>query len=307
MPAIKSEKKNHKSNAVFGPMRLPFLVLSPVSVAVGAAVASWSGHELKALYIVLILLGAVAAHIAVNAFNEYDDFKSGLDLKTERTPFSGGSGALPEAPEKAHFALITGIAALAVTIMIGLYFLQIRGPQLLLIAVPGVVIILAYTKWLTHNPLLCLITPGLGFGPFMIMGTNFVITGHYSLASFVASAVSFFLVNDLLLLNQFPDVEADKTVGRRHLPIAVGIKASVKIYILFLGSAYLAVVLGWLFQSLPFESLITLASAILAAPIIYGVLKYAGNIPKLAPYMGMNVALNIIMPVLLAIGFIIAA
>jgi len=304
---MEPEKKNQKSSAVFGPMRLPFLILNPVSVAIGTATASWAGYELNPLYIALILLGAVAAHIAVNALNEYDDFKSGLDLKTERTPFSGGSGALPESPEKAHFALITGIAALAATLMIGLYFLYIRGPQLLVIVVPGVAIILAYTKWLTRNPLLCLIAPGLGFGPFMIMGTNFALTGHYSPASFVASLVSFFLVNDLLLLNQFPDVEADKTVGRRHLAIAVGIEASAKIYILLLGCAFLTVALGCLAQILPFASLMALASALLAAPLIYGVLKYADNIPKLAPYMGMNVALNIVMPVLLAIGLFIAA
>ncbi len=135
-------------------MRLPFLILPPVSVALGAAAASWSGYELNLFYIALILIGAVAAHIAVNALNEYDDFKSGLDFKTERTPFSGGSGALPESPEKAHFALITGIAALAVTIVIGTCFLWIRGPLLLLIAVPGIVIIIVYTKWLTRHPLL---------------------------------------------------------------------------------------------------------------------------------------------------------
>jgi len=43
----------------------------------------------------LALLGAFLAHVSVNTLNEYYDFKSGLDLETIRTPFSGGSGALP--------------------------------------------------------------------------------------------------------------------------------------------------------------------------------------------------------------------
>ncbi len=41
----------------------------------------------------LALLGAFLAHISVNTLNEYFDFKSGLDLETIKTPFSGGSGA----------------------------------------------------------------------------------------------------------------------------------------------------------------------------------------------------------------------
>ena len=48
--------------------------------------------------LMLVLIGAVSAHISVNTFNEYFDFLSGLDAKTVKTPFSGGSGALVENP-----------------------------------------------------------------------------------------------------------------------------------------------------------------------------------------------------------------
>ncbi len=47
----------------------------------------------------LVLLGALAAHGAVNALNEYADYRSGLDLRTARTPFSGGSGTLVDHPQ----------------------------------------------------------------------------------------------------------------------------------------------------------------------------------------------------------------
>ena len=52
------------------------------------------------------------AHTSVNALNEYQDFKSGLDLITVKTPFSGGTKSLPENPQKAHLALITGLVSL---------------------------------------------------------------------------------------------------------------------------------------------------------------------------------------------------
>ncbi len=212
-------------------MRLPFLILTPACVMLGAGTAAWSGSELNLYYLALTFVGAVAAHISVNALNEYDDCKSGLDFNTQRTPFSGGSGTLPQSPDKAHVALITGLFSLVVTAIVGVYFLYVRGLWLLPVGLVGLVIIVVYTKWITKNAVLCLIAPGLGFGPLMVMGTDFVLTGCYSWTSFVASLVPFFLVSNLLLLNQFPDVEADKGVGRHHFPIAIGREASVRLYV----------------------------------------------------------------------------
>ena len=117
--------------ALFGPMRLPFLVLPPACVLLGAGTAVWSNREINVLYLLLAFVGALSAHISVNALNEYDDFKSGLDFVTHPTPFSGGSGTLPKNPEKAHFALVTGLVTLVITAIIGIYFLYIRGMWLL--------------------------------------------------------------------------------------------------------------------------------------------------------------------------------
>ncbi|MAK74397.1 MAG: prenyltransferase, partial [Pseudomonadales bacterium] len=74
-------------------LRPPFLLLALVTVALAAALTP-SALLLDSDWL-LVLLGALAAHGAVNVLNEYADFHSGLDLHTERTPFSGGSGYLP--------------------------------------------------------------------------------------------------------------------------------------------------------------------------------------------------------------------
>jgi len=116
-----------QSKAIFGPMRLPFLILTPACVLLGAGTATWSGHELNLFHLALVLIGAVSTHISVNALNEYDDFKSGLDLKTEPTPFSGGSKALPDNPDKARIGLITGLLTFVIAALIGIYFIYIRG------------------------------------------------------------------------------------------------------------------------------------------------------------------------------------
>jgi len=295
------------SRVVFGPMRLPFLILPPACVALGTATAVWSGSEIKLLYLTLALIGAVTSHICVNALNEYSDFKSGLDFNTQKTPFSGGSGVLPMHPDKTHYALITGLITLAITFLIGIYFFYVGGLWILPLGILGIINIVTYTNWLTKSPLICLIAPGLGFGPIMVMGTDFVLTGSYSWTSFFASLVPFFLVSDLLLLNQFPDVEADRGVGRNHLPIVIGRKASVKVYAAFIAGAYISIIFGYLTGSLPFGSLIALSTIVLGIPTVRGAVRYADDIPKLIPYMGKNVVINIVTPVLLTIGLFISS
>ncbi len=117
-------------------------------------------------------MGAMSAHISVNMLNEYHDFKSGLDFKTKKTPFCGGSGALPNNPEIANLVLLFGLLALFITLAIGIYFITIIGTTILPIGLLGFVIIVTYTQWLNRMPLLCLIAPGLGFGLLMFVGSQ---------------------------------------------------------------------------------------------------------------------------------------
>jgi len=290
---------------LLGPMRVPFLILAPVCVLLGWGTAVWRVGPVSIAYLLLALVGAVSAHISVNALNEYFDFRSGLDARTQRTPFSGGSGTLPARPEMARPALIIGLVTLAITGIIGLYFLYVWGLALLPLGLLGLVTIVVYTVWLTRNPVLCLFAPGLGFGLLMVMGTDFALTGQYSWTAFVASLVPFFLVNNLLLLNQFPDVEADRSVGRKHFPIVIGRRASSLIYGAFLLCTYLAIILGIYLGWLPRASMLGLLTLVLAVPAGVGAYRYAEDIGRLVPYMILNVLINIITPVLVAIGLFI--
>jgi len=139
----------------------------------------------------------------------------------------------------------------------------------------------------------------------MVLGTYFVLTGHFSWSALVASFIPFFLVSNLLLLNQFPDAEADATVGRRHYPILIGKKASSVVYAVFLAATYLTILLGVIFGVLPLWSLLGLVTLIFAIPTALAVLKHAENIEKLLPSLGQNVLINILTPILVGVGFLI--
>lgn len=288
---------------LLGVSRLPFLTLTPVCVMLGVSVSKWQGSEIDAVHLMLLIFGAFAAHISVNTFNEYFDFKSGLDLTTVRTPFSGGSGSLPANPQAVFSVLMLAVTSLLISCFIGIYFVLVIGWQLLLLGLIGVFLICFYTGWINRHPLLCLFAPGVGFA-LMVEGSYFVVAGRFDLLSFLVSMVVLLLVSNLLLLNQFPDLEADKAVGRNHLPILIGRKKSSVLFALQLLICYplLAVIYFW--GSLPVIALCSLATIVLAIPLGVGVIRYAEQQSKLLPYMGMNVLLVHLLPLLLSVAFL---
>jgi len=151
-----------------------------------------------------------------------------------------------------------------------------------------------------------LIAPGLGFGTLMVMGVDFALTGEYSWTAFVASLVPFFLVSNLLLLNQFPDVEADRSIGRSNLPIRIGKKSSAIVYAVFLLLTYVSIVVGVLLDLLPTAALLGLGTILLAVPAAVDAWRYAEETPQLIRPMGLNVLINILTPVLVGVGLLIA-
>jgi len=291
--------------ATVGPMRAPFLLLVPVVVGLGWAAALHDGHRVSLSDLLLAFVGALAAHISVNALNEYEDFRSGLDLLTEPTPFSGGTGTLPKYPDKANHALYVGLGALVVVGAVGLWFMNQRGLALLPLGLAGIALIVLYTRFLTRSPILCLFAPGLAFGPLMVLGVYFVLTGEYALTPALASLLPLFLVSNLLLMNQFPDQAADACVGRRHLILARGPEAGVRVYGIFLVSAYLAVAAPVAGRSLPPAALLALLSLPLGWLAYDGLRRHHADTPALVSHMGQNVALNLLTPALLALGLVV--
>jgi 1,4-dihydroxy-2-naphthoate octaprenyltransferase len=229
-----------------------------------------------------------------------------VDFKTMKTPFSGGSGVLPAGLLNPRSVYILGISCIAAIIAIGGYFIYAQGPLIIPVGVAGIITVYFYTTYITKSPLLCAIAPGLGFGPLMVMGTYFALTGTYSLAAGLASLIPGFLVSNLLLLNQFPDVEADASVSRRHFPISIGLEKSSLIYTALVLAAYLALIISVEVGKLPDLALLGLVTLPLGLLVAMGVRKYHNQIEHLVPIMGRNVVLTLFFPMLMAIGIIVS-
>lgn len=282
--------------------RPAFLILTFSVVALAAALALHHGFAVSPLLLGLVLLSAVSAHAAVNVLNEVHDARSGLDELTQRTPFSGGSGALQEAPHAIRKASLLGRLLIAIVVACGLYFIYLRGWALVPIGLIGLVLVVAYTPLLTHRPFLCLIAPGIGFGPLMVVGSYFVLIGHYSGVVFAVSLIPFFLVSNLLLLNQFPDAQADVKVGRKNLLTAYGSAIAVNTFISFLVAAFATLLLLVAFSKLPPSTLFGLLVLVVALPLVAGVMRLAKEQKISHRLLGLNVAVAIGLPLLIAVG-----
>lgn len=280
--------------------RPPFLILAPICVSYGGALAFHQTGSFHSLYFCLAIIGGIASHISVNTFNEYFDFKSGLDFTTNKTPFSGGSNALPQNPEFAQSVLFLACSTLSLTILIGLYFVVQWGWAIAPLGILGCLIIFTYTKWLNQSAILCWFAPGLGFGLLMVLGTYFVLTGRYDIEVALASLIPFLLANNLLLLNQFPDELADRSIGRKHVVVTYGKPKALLLYTLTTLACMMVIVACIILNVLPLLTLIALIPLSLGILIAGQIKSHQYNMSECIPFLGANVAITLFTPILIA-------
>jgi 1,4-dihydroxy-2-naphthoate octaprenyltransferase len=289
--------------AYAGVARAPFLLLPPTLVASGAAAAAWEG-AFSWPRTLLAMVGLVALHMAVNIFNEWSDLRTGIDLHTERTPFSGGSGTLPAGAMSPPAALLFGIACSALGLAIGLWFLRQEGWVLLPIVAAGAFSVVAYTDLLARLGIGEL-AAGFGLGAGPVLGTALVQGGGLSPAVWWVAAPAFFMTFNLLLLNEFPDEAADRQGGRRNLVLLLGRRPAAWVYTAAALATPLVIVVGVLLRALPPAALIgVLPSLALVGPLRWVASGPGASVP--VPALAANVVWNLATNSLLASGFALA-
>jgi 1,4-dihydroxy-2-naphthoate octaprenyltransferase len=284
--------------------RFQFLPLTIIMVSLGTAIAAYEGY-FHLGHFLLAMIGSILVHMTVNIINDYHDYVDGIDLNTQRTPFSGGSGVLPLNLLKPKQAFWFATICLLIAMVIGFYFVMKRGwllfPLLLLAGFSAYFYNVYLSKWHIGE-----IFAGLCFGPLLVLGSYYVQTGRYSWETLVASLAPGILTSNLLFLNEFPDREADRKGGRRHWVISLGKKDASYLFVALLTASYLCIIAGVLTKMMPVVTLIGLGTIGFGWKAAKGALKYYNNTEKLVPIMGANVITILGTQALLAIGYVIA-
>ena len=285
--------------------RFQFLPLTVIMVSLGTAIAAYEGY-FHLGHFLLAMIGSILVHMTVNIINDYHDYVDGIDLNTQRTPFSGGSGVLPLNLLKPKQAFWFATICLLIAMVIGFYFVMKRGwllfPLLLLAGFSAYFYNVYLSKWQIGE-----IFAGLCFGPLLVLGSYYVQTGRYSWETLVASLAPGILTSNLLVLNEFPDREADRKGGRRHWVITLGKKDASYLFVALLTASYLCIIVGVLSKMMPVLTLIGLGTVGFGWKAAKGALKYYDNTEKLVPVLGMNVITILGTQALLTIGYVIAA
>lgn len=289
--------------AFAGVARAPFLLLPPTLVASGAAAAAWDG-SFSWPRTLLAVVGLVALHMAVNIFNEWSDMRTGIDLHTDRTPFSGGSGTLPGGGMSVKTAFWFGVVCSGAGLAVGVWFLRQVGWVLLPLVVAGAISVVAYTDVLARIGIGEL-AAGFGLGAGPVIGSALIQSGGWSTAAAWAAAPAFFMTFNLLLLNEFPDEAADREGGRRNLVILLGRRPAAWVYAAAALCTPAAIVAGVVAGSLPAFCLVAVApSVVLAKPFGWVLSDPLEPVP--VPALGANVVWNLATNTLLAVAFAVA-
>ncbi len=297
-------------------IRAPFLILAVFLVVIGLAFSIKYPHasdqSFNWLHAVMLVLGVLLSHISVNLFNEYSDFKTRIDFNTNKTPFSGGSGMITSGNTRPESVRTVGILTLLISGAVGVYFAIVSHWIVLVFAATGAFSVLFYTNFLSKR-ILGELFAGLALGTLVVLGTYVAMTSSPEMALkglfpkevIWISIPPGILTSLLLLINQFPDVEADKAGGRRHLLIRFGWKGASYIYTSGIFATFAIIVLmpiigissPWIYLAL-----LPLPLGVKAAVTA---IRHGNDTGKLVPALGSNVITVLATDLLLAVAVFI--
>ncbi|MGC9037424.1 MAG: prenyltransferase [Candidatus Micrarchaeia archaeon] len=282
----------------------PNFVITPVSSLVGIAFAA-TYTRISIWLLVLLLIGLALANMAVNTFNAYTDYATGLDKEVPLTKFSGGtvkSVYLRKGLINEKEALWLAIFVFALAVSIGVYFV-LRVPALLPIVALGAVVIVVYTTFLLKipyaaEPMLIIVYTLVPIGAFV------ALTGKLAeVQSLVFSSIPIgILVSMVLLLNEVPDAPFDRKYGRKSLAVMLSDpKRIANTYLLLQAFGYAALIAGVLAKLLKPLALLPMLAIPLMLAAYKGTLHFESS-EKFEKYMGYNVAFFFLFVILLSVG-----
>ena len=242
--------------------------MTAISVSVGGALAAIDGDFSWGLF-GLALISGVFLHAATNLMNDYYDVKSGVDTREVSTaqyrPHPLLEGKLEPAKVLRASFILYGTAT-----AIGLGLVAARGLPILWIGLAGTFASLTYTAPPLKYKYSALgeLSVFLMWGPLMVLGSYFVQRQRFSADALWISLPFGILVALVLLANNIRDVNHDHDKGILTIPIVIGQRNGLRLYLTMVLLAYFGIVIMSLMGPLNLWSLIVLISLPLAVRLL---------------------------------------
>ena len=246
------------------------LTATPSPLLVGTALAAYHGTFHLGLFLATFF-SCLFLQIGTNYFNEYFDYRYGLD-------HAGSLGAMTvifRQEMTAGQVLAGGIICFGIAAALGLILIFLVSPVIILFGLTGVLIAYFYSakpfKFASRGLGDILVFIAMGF--LMTWGAYFVQTQQWSWSAFAASVPVGFLVTAILNMNNVRDYQDDLAVNKKTLPVRFGLKFGQRFHATLLMGSYLATTCFVLFGLLPWPSLLVWLTFPLAFANVRAVLQ----------------------------------
>lgn len=317
LPEMSAEKAlpqglGPKVKAVLTVARVPFLTatVAPVAFAGAWAWATGLARPFPWLVFAVSMVAAALLHTSANLLNDYFDWKSGADPGNNDhfAPFSGGSRSIELGLLTPRGSMFAGFGTLGAAALLGLLLAIFRGWGLMAFGAVGAFVAWSYTA----PPLRLAARRGLGelavglcFGPLMVAGAVFAMTGQAGWQAYLAGAPLGVLTAAILWINEIPDLKADLAAGKTNLVVTLGSSGAAKGYVALLVLAFASLVAGVAARAAPAWTLLALLTLPLAVRNAKIALAHHGDRQLVQANAG-TIQLQLAVGVLSTVGAVVA-
>jgi len=214
----------------------------------GGMIAWNSDEKFLPGYFLLVILGLVLNHMALNMTDDYYDFRHLVDVFATdgKNPYTGGSGLLSSGLIQPRKMREVFIIFYIIAIGIGIFLGVMRGTFIFFLLAVGFFCAYFYTappirfgyRGLGEMAQLLCFGPGIGVGAYYVQAQRICWEAFWGTLPFGIMLFS------MITINEIPDYFEDRKGGKLNLVARFGREAGVWLFIISLFSAYGAIVAG---------------------------------------------------------------
>jgi len=232
---------------------------SMIPCVLGIMMALLISPDISKWYLIpFIMVSLLFLHAASNMISDYDDFKRGVDYKGSL----GGSGVLVDNILTPGQVFKGSLFLFGLAVVIGIPIIYVRGINILYFGLLGILGGFFYTrrpigfKYIALGDLIFFFI----YGPAIVVGTFYALTGTYDSHVLYASIPLGLLVVGILHANNFRDIIHDRKANIKTMATVFGEGFAKIEYLFLITGAYLVIIGLVIFRILSPWSLIVFLS-----------------------------------------------
>ena len=252
-----------------------FLAITVVACILGISTAAACGHPIQWGLAAVTLLLAMLMHAAANVLNDYHDALNGADDANQHGlfPFTGGARMIQTGEVSLTDTRDLVLALLLFLVPAGLWLAVQIGGGLVVLGLTGLIL-----GWAYSAPPLALMTRGLGEVTvglawlLVVVGADYVQRGAFFFMPWAVGLSYGLLISNILVINGFPDAQADAQVGKRTWVVRMGAQWAAVMYgvLALLAHAWVALGVWWFIHPEPaLWGLLSLPVSLLALTLLW--------------------------------------